>query len=68
MPTRSKYDNEVDRGAGTGIIKKGAVPFRRGYWNVYETTTPYIGLFERSFWLEIPHGKHQHDSKTREAA
>lgn len=68
MPTRSKRNNEADRGAGTGIIKKGAVPFQRGYWNVYETTTPYIGLFDRSLWLETSDVNHDHNSELREAA
>jgi hypothetical protein len=47
--TNNHRDN---RGAGTGVILAGSNPFARGIWDVYETTNPLIGLFERSFWLE----------------
>lgn len=50
----SKYTkNAKARGAGSGIIPAGAVPMKRGIWDLYETTNPLIGLFDRCFWIEV---------------
>jgi hypothetical protein len=62
-----KYDNHVARGAGSGIIPAGAKPMKRGVWDVYETTHPFIGLFDRCFWIEF-NDDHQYDSRLREEA
>ena len=47
-----KYHNVADRGAGPGIVKRGSIPMKRGIWDLYETTHPFIGLFERCYWIE----------------
>lgn len=48
-----RYDNIKPRGAGIGVIPAGTKPMKRGIWDMYETTNPYIGLFERCFWIEF---------------
>ena len=47
-----KSDNTYTRSAGSGVIPAGTAPMRRGEWDLYETTNPSIGHFERCFWLE----------------
>ena len=64
----AKQHNKEDRGAGSGVIRAGSKPMERGVWDVYETTNPYIGLFDRCFWLEVRASKDYLDKKQREAA
>lgn len=51
--TTSKFENRANRSAGTGVILAGSEPIKRGIWDIYETTNPLIGLFDRSFWIEF---------------
>lgn len=64
----SKYDNYCNRGAGTGVIPSGSAPMRRGIWDLYETTNPLIGLFERSFWIELNRDTEYLNKDVRDAA
>lgn len=48
----SKYNNNTDRGAGCGVIRAGALPDRRGVWDLYDLQPYYIGMFDRAFWIE----------------
>lgn len=64
----SKHDNVSDRGAGSGVIRAGSVPIRRGVWDLYETTHPLIGLFERCYWIELSNMEHYLSDKEREKA
>lgn len=53
MAVMFKSDNKYNRSAGTGVILTGTMPMRRGAWDLYETTNPSIGHFDRCFWLEF---------------
>ena len=48
----TQQNNDRCRPAGTGIIKAGTKPDKRGVWDLYETTNPRIGLFDVSLWIE----------------
>lgn len=52
----STYRNDPPRPAGSGIILASQQPYKRGVWDLYETTNPRIGIFELSFWIELREG------------
>lgn len=64
----SKQDNHSNRGAATGVIYSGSRPMKRGIWDLYETTNPLIGLFERSFWIELNSDTEHINDNIRDAA
>lgn len=60
-------ENKYNRAAGSGVILAGSKPMRRGKWNVYETTNPDIGHFDRCFWIECV-DRYMHDNEWIENA
>lgn len=46
-------DKSNKRPAGSGFIYPESKPVRRGVWDLYDTSSNNIGLFEVSFWLEL---------------
>lgn len=56
-----RTNNTYNRPAGTGIVYAGSKPMVRGVWDLYETTNPGIGHFQRCFWLEYGSDDHPDD-------